>query len=286
MRHRSAGVIRTVITISLFSCCPAAFAQFNLFGNLADTLDSNWRPKWDRTRVYDIGWNINPVEVSFQYAPLGNLPDVLVPVPNTSQSFINITDNPATYPYQKLCQGTVEHTWRVTDGMVAKSTPTCDQCGTLIANFNALPGIDSASPDSGGTQLKHGDVLSRSISYSQNVQATIQVPARSVASYQTYFDKRSITNLPFDVAVRIGGSFRFEAFRGDCRQEALEANIKAGTCTRASFTQGLGAFYRQFPNPHVQYVDDEFVVVKLRGEYTGAIGRTPGNFSCAVMATP
>jgi hypothetical protein len=287
MRGQSARII--LIAVTLFSCSPEAFAQINLFGNIADTLDYSWRhapQPWDRTRVYDIGWNITPAEVSFQYGPVGNPPDVLIPVPNTSQSFINITDSPAVYPYQALCQGTVQHTWLVTDGMVAKSTPTCEQCGTLIANFNSLPGIDSASPDSGTTQLKQGDTLSRSVPYSQPVQATIQVPARSVATYQTYFVERSITNLPFEVDVRIGGSFRFEAFRGDCKKESLLESIKAGRCTRASFTGGLGTFYKQNPDPHVQYVDDQFVIVKLHGQYTGAIGKTPGNFTCDVIATP
>jgi len=289
MRNQSAKTISAVIAVTLFYCSPKAFAQINLFGNIADTLDYSWRhapQPWDSTRVYDIGWNITPAEVSFQYGPVLAPPDVLVPVPNTSQSFINITDLPAQYPYQELCQATVKHTWLITDGMVPKSTPTCQQCGTLVAEFNSLPGIDSASPDSGTTQLKQGDTLSRSVPYSQPVQATIQVPARTIATYQTYFDERSIPNLPFEVGVRIGGSFRFEALRGDCKQANLEQNIKLGRCTRANFTSGLGTIYKQIPDPHVQVVDDQFVIVKLHGQYTGAIGKSPGNFTCEVLATP
>lgn len=265
------------VSLLIFSAT-AANAQINLFGNIATTLDNQWRqasPPWDRTRVYDIGWNVTPTANSFQYAPLGNPPDVLVPVPNTSQSFSNATMNPAAFPYQALCQRTVQHMWVITDGMT----------GDQVGNFNSLPGIDSASPDSGSTQLRQGEILSRSIHYSQSIQAVVSVPAASSATYQTFFDERPLTNLSFEVDVRIGGSFRFEALRGDCDRDIATAVI-AGRCTRASFTQGVGTFYKANPNPHVQVIDDLFVILKLHGRYTGAIGKTPGNFTCEVMAIP
>ncbi|MFY9572399.1 MAG: hypothetical protein WAV20_13445, partial [Blastocatellia bacterium] len=75
--------------------------------------------------------------------------------------------------------------------------------------------------------------------------------------------------------VKIGGSFRFEAFRQDGPRETV-----------ARFTQGLGTFYKNHPHPHVQVIDDLFVIVKLKGKYTGAIGRTPGNFTCEAIASP
>jgi hypothetical protein len=190
--------------------------------------------------------------------------------------------NPASFPYQAFCHQSVLHTWVITDGMAVSSPPTCAQCSSLIGNFNSLPGIDSASPDSGSTQLRQGEILSRTASYSQTVQTSVPVSAMSTVTYQTFFDERAIADLPFDVDIKIGGSFRFEALRGDCGG----GGIIPGRCTRASFTQGLGAFYKANPNPHVQVIDDLFVTVKLHGQYTGAIGKTPGNFTCAVLANP
>jgi hypothetical protein len=249
-----------------------ASAQIDLFGKIATTLDRNYKhlsPPFDSTRVYDIGWNVTPAPVRFQYAPLGNPPDVPVAVPDTSQSFTNNTPNAGTFPYEAVCKQTVKHTWQITDGMI----------GNLVGNFNSLPGIDSASPGSGGMHLTQGETASKEVPYSQPVRATVPVPAMSTVTYQTFFHERQL-DIAFDVDVKIGGSFRFEALRGDCGQGGT------GRCTRASFTEGLGKFYREVPDPHIQVLDDQFVVVKLHGRYSGAIGTTPGNFTCEVKALP
>jgi hypothetical protein len=34
----------------------------------------------------------------------------------------------------------------------------------------------------------------------------------------------------------------------------------------------LGTFYKAHPDSHVQVTDDLFIIVKFRGQYTGAIG--------------
>jgi hypothetical protein len=231
----------------------------------------------------EIGWNITPAEVSFQYSPVANPADQLIPVPNTVQSFSNGGAQQAEFPYRSLCQGTVKHTWVITDGLVAAPSPVCAQCGNLEADFNALPGIDSASPDSGVTHLRQGETISRSIPYSQHVQASVPVPPMSSATFQTYFVDRPINNLPFEVRVKIGGSFSFSA--------TTECSVRGAIperCTTATTTsvQGLGTFYRQNPDSHVQPIDDRFVTVTLHGQYTGAIGETPGIFPCKVNLTP
>jgi len=137
----------SVSAAALCLCVSVAHGQIDLFGNIAATLDRQWRhgnPPWDSTRVYDIGWNVAPVAASFQYGSFGNPADSLIPVPNTSQSFSNTTTNPASFPYQATCQYTVQHRWIITDGMT----------GDLVGTFNSFPAIDSASPDSGSTHLR------------------------------------------------------------------------------------------------------------------------------------
>jgi hypothetical protein len=253
-----------LVFVALAFLCPShVLAQIDLFGHIAETLDYQWRHApnpWERTRVYDIGWNVNPTAVRFEYVSVGNPLAVLVAIPNTSQSFTNTTTNAATYPYEALCKLTVNHTWKITYGM----------SGNLIGTFNSLPGIDPASPDSGSVHLTQGESAQRDAQYSQILRAAVSIPGMTSATYQAYYEERPVT-VPFEVDVRIGGSFRFEAFRGN---------------TRAQMVQGLGTFYKLNPHSHVQVIDDQFVIVKLQGEYKGAIGRTPGNFTCEAVATP
>ncbi|HTR35808.1 MAG TPA: hypothetical protein VMH80_07915 [Bryobacteraceae bacterium] len=285
MYGHSIQLDRLVITLPLLLVPQLGFAQIDLFGNIATTLDNRFKhlsPPFDTTKVFEIGWNVTSAETQFQFGPIGNPPDTLIPVPNTSQTLPNPGPNPAKLHYHAFCHQTVLHTWVITDGMAVSSPPTCTQCSSLVANFNSLPGIDSASPDSGITQLRQGETLSRTISYSQMVDADFDVSAMSNLNVETFFDERSISNLPFEVDVKIGGSFRFQASRGDCGQEGLFH----GRCTTATFTQGLGTFYKENPDQHIQPIDDQFVIVKLHGQYTGAIGKTPGNFTCEPVPTP
>jgi hypothetical protein len=262
MRHNRTHVLVFAVIV-LFLCTNEAFAQIDLFGNIRETLDYQWRHAqnpWDSTEVYDIGWNVTPKAVRVEYAAFGTPAPELIPVPNTSQSFTNNTANPGTFPYEAKCQHTVRHTWRMTYGM----------SGSLVGTFNSLTGIDSESPDSGTMNLTQGQTVSRDAPYSQLLSAQVTVPANSSATYQAFFEQRPIRG-SFEVDVKIGGSFRFKAVRGN---------------TTANFTQGLGTFYTQHPHPHVRVLDDLFVIVTLQGEYTGAIGRTPGNFTCKAIATP
>jgi hypothetical protein len=239
------------------------FAQIDLFGNIRDTLDNEWkRNGWESTRVYDVGWNVTPEPVRVQYDALGNPPEVLIAIPDTSKAFTNATPNPGSFPYEAVCKQTIKHTWRITYGIT----------GSLVGAFNSLPGIDSASPKSGGMNLTPGQMASQDAQYSQSLQAMVSVPPMSSVTYQAYYHQRPLT-LAFDVDVRIGGSYRFEAFKGNTRSSSVHA-------------EGLGTFYKDHPHPNVQVVDDVFVIVKLRGEYTGAIGTTPGNFTCEARAVP
>ena len=278
----SGKIMRFAAVLSLVFCPTAAFAQIDLFGNIANTIGNNLRRgtvPFTNINV-EIGWNVTAAEVSFQYSPVGNPADQLIPVPNTSQSFTNGGANQAQFPYQSLCIGTVKHTWVITDGLVAAPSPLCAQCGTLLADFNSLSGIDSASPDSGTTHLQQGETISRSVTSSQHVQASVPVPPMTTATFQTYFDVRPIDKLPFEVKVKIGGSYSFSATTECSLRGAIPER-----CTTANTTsvQGLGTFYKQNPDPHVQPIDDKFVIVTLHGQYTGAIGKTPGNFTCNVM---
>jgi hypothetical protein len=285
MRSRLAHLIYLVAAVPLVSCPSMAFAQIDLFGNIANTINNNLRHgtvPFTHINV-EIGWNITPAEVSFKYSPIGNPAEQLIPVPNTTQSFSNGDTQTAEDSYHSLCEGTVKHTWVITDGLVAAPSPVCAQCGNLEANFNSLPPIDSASPDSGATHLRQGETLSRSIPYSQHVNQSVPVPPMSTAKFQTFFVVRPINNLPFEVRVKIGGSFSFSATT-DC---SLRGAVPE-RCTTATTTsvQGLGTFYKQNPDPHVQPIDDRFVIVTLHGQYTGAIGDTPGDFPCHVNLTP
>lgn len=255
------------LAFALLLFCPSqAFAQIDLFGNVRDTLDNQYRhmPRpYDTTRVFDIGWDPKPALVVFRYGNFPTPSPVLIPVPDTSKSFSNNTPNAASFPYHATCEQTVTHTWRMTYGMT----------GDLVGVFNALPGIDAASPGSGQLNLRQGQTVTNRKRYSQSIEALVQVPAMSSVTVQAYYEQFPVV-VPFDVAVKIGGSFRFEAIRGH----------PPGRVTRVFFTQGLGSFYRQHPHPHIEVLNDLYVIVKLLGEYRGAIGRSPGNFNCQAKA--
>jgi hypothetical protein len=260
MVNRRVRLIGLPLLGLLFLASPA-FAQIDLFEYARQVLDNEYRhaPRpWERTRQYDRGWNITPAPVSVQYEAIGDPPTERIVVPNTSRSFTNGTANPGSFPYEAVCSGTVQHVWRVTYGMA----------GDLVAGFNALPGIDSASPTTGPLNLTQGLRVVQEAPYSQPVSAVVSVPAMSSATYQTYFDVRPLTRR-FVVRVKIGGSFRFEAFRGNTRSQTVIQ---------------LGRFFRTHPHDHVEVVDDQFVIVRLEGEYQGALGRSPGNFTCEVLA--
>jgi hypothetical protein len=271
-------IVRLALLAMLFTGPSTAIAQIDLFGNLASKLDSNYKhltPPFDATRLYAPGWNVTPTPTFFEYPPIENLPVVPVPVPNTSQSFTNNTQSTATYPYAATCQHTVTHKWVITDGMTDNLHLTGE------ATFDSLPGIDAASPGTGSIHLTQGETVSKDVSYSQPVRARVSVPPNSTVTYQTYFDERPI-DIPFEVDVKIGGSFEFQALRGDCGHDFPRTT---GRCTTANFMGLLGTSYQQLPDPHIQVIDAQFVTVKLHGEYTGAVATiTPGNFKCEVKA--
>jgi len=248
----------------------AAYAQIDLFGNIAAKLDQSYEslhPPFDSTRVYDIGWNVTPTPVQFQYSPFSNPPDVLVAIPGTIKSFTNGTNSDGKFPYASQCTFTIKHNWLMTDGMT----------GNLVGNFDAFPGIDSGSPSSAGVTLVQGESVTQFASFSIPVTASVKVPANSSVTFQTFVHEHPVTT-PFEVDVKIGGSFRFEATRNG-------GGIFPRPTT-ASFTSGLGAFYKLVPDPHIQVIDDQFTIVKLHGTYTGAVGDSPGSFRCEARALP
>jgi len=247
-----------------------AFAQIDLFGNIAAKLDQSYKhlhPPFDSTRVYDIGWNVTPTPVKFQYSPFGNPPDVLVPIPGTLKTVTNGTNSDGNFPYESQCVFAIKHNWRMTDGMT----------GNLVGNFDPFPGIDSGSPSSAGVTLVQGESVTESASFSIPVTASVSVPANSSVTFQTFVHEHPVTT-PFEVDVKIGGSFRFEATRNG-------GGIFPSPTT-ASFKSGLGTFYKLVPDPHIEVIDDQFTIVKLHGTYTGAVGDEPGSFRCEARALP
>jgi len=248
----------------------AAYGQIDLFGNIAAKLDQSYKnlhPPFDSTRVYDIGWNVTPAPVLFQYSPFGNPADVLIPIPGTLKTVTNGTNSDGNFPYESTCAFSIKHNWLMTDGMT----------GNLVGNFNAFPGIDSGSPGSGGVTLVQGESATESASFSIPLTASVTVPANTSVTFQTFVHEHPVTT-PFEVDVKIGGSFRFEAIRNGGGILPRQ--------TTASFTSGLGAFYKLVPDPHIQAIDDQFTIVKLHGTYTGAVGDEPGSFRCEARAVP